>query len=137
MRAFLPELEFTKLLKNVTDEGVVIEIGEGTVKKRGKDLPKPSGCNLADYMQSNGRFDLLPFFGDHKGIFPNINILIQREVSSRVVEVGCERIFSIADYDVSSPHHSNLNVTNYKRLSLLAVILSRVYVSPKWLQMNI
>jgi hypothetical protein len=72
MRAFLPELEFTKSLKNVTDEGVVIEIGEGTVKKRGKDLPKPSGRNLADYMQSNGRFDLLPFFGNHKGIFPNI-----------------------------------------------------------------
>jgi hypothetical protein len=131
MRAFLPELEFTKSLKNVTDEGVVIEIGEGTVKKRGKDLPKPSGRNLADYMQSNGRFDLLPFFGDHKGIFPNINILIQREASRRVVEVGCERIFSIADY-VSSPHRSNLNVRNYERLSLLAVILSRVYVSPKW-----
>ena len=96
-----------------------------------KDLPKPSGRNLADYMQSNGRFDLLPFFGDHKGIFPNINILIQREASRRVVEVGCERIFSIADY-VSSPHRSNLNVRNYERLSLLAVILSRVYVSPKW-----
>ena len=91
-------------MKNVTDEGVVIEIGEGTVKERGKDLPKPSGRNLADYMQSNGRFDLLPFFGDHKGIFPNINILIQREVSRRVVEVGCERIFSIADY--MSRHHT-------------------------------
>ena len=45
--------------------------------------------------------------------------------------MGCERIFSIADY-VSSPHRSNLNVRNYERLSLLAVILSRVYVSPKW-----
>jgi hypothetical protein len=61
MRAFLPELEFTKSLKNITAEGVVIEIGEGAVKKRGKKLP---GLNLADYMQSNGRFDLLSFFGD-------------------------------------------------------------------------
>ena len=67
------------------------------MKKRGKNLPKPSGPNLADYMQSNGRFDLLSFFGDHKRLFPCLNILIQREASHRVVEVGCERIFSIAD----------------------------------------
>jgi hypothetical protein len=38
MRAFLPELEFTKSLKNVTAAGVVIEIEEGAVKKCGKNL---------------------------------------------------------------------------------------------------
>jgi hypothetical protein len=62
---------------------------------------------------------------------PNITILIQREASHRVVEVGCERIFSIAD-NVSAQCRSNLNVRNYERLSLLAVILGRVYVSPRW-----
>jgi hypothetical protein len=93
MRAFLPELEFTKSLKNVTADGVVVEIGEESVKTRGKNLPKPSGRNLADYVQSNGRFDLLSFFNHHKGLFLCLNILIQREASCRVVEVGCERFF--------------------------------------------
>jgi len=81
-------------------KGSVKEIFVGSVAKCGKDLP--SGKNLIDYIDKQGRMCLLCFFGDHKDRFPTMWILTQREASRRVVEVGCERFFGLSGY-VSSP----------------------------------
>jgi hypothetical protein len=82
-----------------------------------------------DYVISNGHFDLLTFFNDHiKILFPNLFILIEREASRRVVEVGCKRFFSKSSY-ISSPKRANLDVLIYKRIALLSTILYHVYVS--------
>ena len=56
--------------------------------ERGKDLP--SKKNLADYIDERGRMDLVAFFRDHKKLFPTLWILVQKEASRRVTEVGCE-----------------------------------------------
>lgn len=60
----------------------------------GEDLP--SKKNHADYIDSNGRFDVLSFFDDHQRLFPTLFIMAQRMASRRVVEVGCERFFSLS-----------------------------------------
>ena len=75
-------------------KGSVKEIFVGPVAKRGKDLPP--GKNLIDYIDKQGRMCLLRFFGDHKDRFPTMWILMQRESSRRVVEVGCERFFVLS-----------------------------------------
>ncbi len=81
-------------------EGSVKEIFVCPATKRGKDLP--SGKNLIDYIDKQGWMCLLCFFGDHKDSFPTLWILMQREPSRRVVEVGCERFFGLSGY-ISSP----------------------------------
>ena len=69
---YMPKLSFSRSLKKVNENGLVIELGEGQVTTHGKDWPQPSGRNMADYVTSNGRFDSLTFFNDHKKIFPNL-----------------------------------------------------------------
>jgi hypothetical protein len=62
-------------IPNVTSYNeLVIELGEGQVTTRGKDWPQPSGRNMADYVTSNGRFDSLTFFNDHKRYFPTSKV---------------------------------------------------------------
>jgi hypothetical protein len=99
------------------------------VAKKGKDLF--SKKNLADYIDERGRMQLLKFFGDHQKPFPTINILVQKEASRRLVEVGCERLFGLSGY-VSSPRRTRLGVCNYERLAMLSSIVQNVYVDPKW-----
>jgi hypothetical protein len=60
-------------------EGSVKEIFVGPAAKRGKDLP--SGKNLIDYIDKQGRMCLLRFFGDHKERFQTMWILVQCEAS--------------------------------------------------------
>jgi hypothetical protein len=94
----------------------------------GKDLP--SNKNIANYIDKNGRMDLLEFFEDHQKLSPTLWILAQRVASIRVVEVGCERFFAISGY-VSAPRRSRLDVRNYERLAMLSTIIRKIYVDPK------
>jgi hypothetical protein len=110
-------------------EGSVKECFVGPATKRGKDLP--SGKNLIDYINKQGRISLLHFFGDHKDRFPTMWILVQREASRRVVEVGCERFFGLSGY-ISSPRRTRLGVRNYERLAMLSSILRVMYINPEW-----
>jgi len=136
-----PELglckDHAKLFAEVEDEeGNLVErrIEMGTnVTKRGSDLP--SNKNLADYIDSNGRFDVLSFFDDHKRQFPTLFIIAQRMASRRVVEVGCERFFSISGY-VSAPRRTQLGVRTYEQLAMLAPNINSVYVDPEMAAME-
>jgi hypothetical protein len=62
-------------------------------------------------------------------------IIWQHPHSTRGIPLSCWggmwQDFPIAVY-VLAQRHSNLNMRNYERLSLLAVILGRVYVSSRW-----
>jgi hypothetical protein len=119
----------THSLGNKDSKGRWIEIGVGPVEKRGENLP--SGNNISDYLDAKGRMDLLAFFKDHQQQFPNLFIVIQREIARRVTEAGCERFFGQSGY-VSQPRRSQLGVRNYERLALLGHILQHVYVDPKF-----
>ena len=99
------------------------------VAKKGKDLF--SGKNLADYIDERGRMQMLKLFGDHQKPFPTLWILVQKEASRRLVEVGCERLFGLSGY-VSSPCRTRLGVRNYERLAMLSSIVQNVYVDTKW-----
>ncbi len=46
-------------------------------------------------------------------------------------KVGCKWFFSISGY-VLSPCHTKLGVWTYKRMTLLSLILDKVYVDKKW-----
>ena len=125
----MSQLNIKKSISAEDDKGRLITVGYGPVRTPGKDLP--SGCNIAKYLDASGLFDPLRFFRDHKGTFPNLFIIVQREVSRRVTEVGCERFFGLSGY-VSQPRRARLGVRNYERISMLANILRNVYVDPKW-----
>ncbi len=104
------------MLTGTSYDGSVKEVYVGPTTKRGKDLP--SGKNLFDYIDKQGRMCLVRFFGDHKDRFPTLWIHVQREASRRVVEVGCERFFGLSGY-ISSPRQTRLGVRNYERLAIL------------------
>ena len=53
------------------------------------------------------------------------------EAARRVVEVGCERFFSLSGY-VSAPRRTRLGVRTYERLAMMASILQKVYISKEW-----
>jgi hypothetical protein len=117
----LPTLKFDRCLWAVNENGVDVE-------KRGENLP--SGKNIADYLDKKGRMNLLTFFKDHEIRFPTLFVIVQREVSRRVVEVGCERFFGLSGY-ISQPRRSMLGVRNYERIALLSFIL-RHFIDANW-----
>ena len=100
----------------------------GNVDSSGEDLP--SKFNLAHYVNKKGRFNILRFFEDHKQQFPTLFIIAQCMASRRVVEVGCERFFSLSGY-ISAPRRTMLGVRTYERLATLSSNIKRVYVDPK------
>ena len=75
--------------------------------------------------------NLLTFFKDHQNRFPLLFVIVQREVSRRVVEVGCERFFGLSGY-ISQPRRSMLGVRNYERIALLSSILQNVFIDAQW-----
>jgi hypothetical protein len=125
---YLAKLKLGRSLSNEDSRGRVIKLGVGPVESRGDDLP--SGNNIATYLDKKGRFQLLPFFKDHKALFPNLFTIVQREASRRVTEVGCERFFGVSGY-ISQPRRARLGVRNYERISLLSFILKCVYIDPE------
>ena len=48
-----------------------------------------------------------------------------------MVEVGCERFFSLSGY-VSASCHTRLGVRTYERLALLALILNNIFIDDEW-----
>jgi hypothetical protein len=82
--------------------GSILELGSismGKVKERGDDikgLPPFSTCNLADYMNDDGHFDLVGFLNLNRVTFPTIFKLAVCLASIRTNEVGCEHFFSTA-----------------------------------------
>jgi hypothetical protein len=87
---------------------------------------------FADYIDSNGRMDLLKFFEERKKVFPTLWILVQKKASTRVVEVGCERFFALSSY-VSAPRCTRLGVCCYERLAMLSMIVNSLYINPNYI----
>ena len=111
-------------------QGSLTEISVGPAVSHRNNLP--SGKNLFDYIDKQGQKCLLCFYGDHKDRFPIMWILVQREASRQVVEVGgYESFFGLSGY-ISSPWRTRLGVRNYERLAMLSSILRVVYVNPEW-----
>ncbi len=96
---------------------------------RAKDIYSgtATGHNLFDYIDIRGRIDLVRFFSDHSKVFPTLWVIAQKELSRRVVEVGCERFFGLLGY-ISSPRRTRLGVRTYERLAMLASIVHTVYI---------
>jgi hypothetical protein len=93
--------------KKLKKEGLV-EIGEirfGVVEECGEDLDASHPfrkCNLANFIDKTGYFDLVKFVGFNHQFFPFIYILACCLAALRTNEVGCERFFIIAGY-MSNP----------------------------------
>jgi hypothetical protein len=82
-----------------------VPIAMGKVATRGENItasPPFVACNLADFINNEGRFDLVAFFHLQKHSFPTLYKLAVCISSVRTNEVGCERFFSMAGY-VSCP----------------------------------
>ncbi len=105
------------------------ELFVGLVSACGKNLPL--GKNMADYIDVQGRMQLIQFYGDHKKEFLTLWKVVQCEASCRVVEVGCERFFALSGY-ISAPKCTRLGVRNYERVAMLSSILKAVYADPEW-----
>ena len=128
MQCFIPKVKHGRCLKNEDSKGRLIKLGIGAVEKRGENLP--SGNNIADYLDHKGRMNLLQFFKEHQSSFPNLFIIVQREASRGVVEVGCERFFGQSGY-ISNPRRTRLGVRNYERIPMLSDLLRVIYIDPE------
>jgi hypothetical protein len=125
---FRPSIDVKCGLKGKSPSGRSVILGQGEVVRRGDNLPLDR--NIADYLDSKGRMDLLSFFEDHKQQFPELFTIVQREMSRQVVEVPCERFFGMAGY-VSLPRRSRIGVRNYERVAMLAVMLQHIFIDPE------
>jgi hAT family C-terminal dimerisation region len=106
----------------------------GKVALKGDDIagyPPFVPCNLADFIEDDGRFNLLDFMELQKNIFPILHKLVVCMSSIRTNEVGCERFFSTAGY-VSCPRRTSLNVRNYECLAALRSNMKQVFIDEKW-----
>jgi hAT family C-terminal dimerisation region len=106
----------------------------GKVGVRGEDIRASQPfvtCNLADFINDDGRFNLAAFFHLQRECFPTLYKLSVCLASIRTNEVGCERFFSMAGY-VSCPRRTRLNVRNYECLSALRSNMQRVYIDESW-----
>jgi hypothetical protein len=90
----------------------------------------PLGNNLFDYIDKQGWMCLIRFFEDHKNRFPNMWIIVQREASRQVVEVGCEHL--LVFLGTFLPHGAQLGIRNYEWIAVLASIMRVVYIDPEW-----
>jgi hAT family C-terminal dimerisation region len=122
--------------KKYKKEGL-LEIGDirfGVVEERGDDIEANhpfKTCNLADYIDDKGYFNLVKFIGYNQQTFPFIYKLACCIASMRVNEVGCERFFSIAGY-VSNPRRTSLKVRHYEALAMLKLNMQRIYIDEDW-----
>ena len=124
--------KYPKKLKPGTISLGSIELGP--VEERGDDLnasPPFVTCNLADFIDSTGYFDLVEFLGTNRKSFPYLYKLACCLASLRTNEVGCERFFSTAGY-VSNPRRTRLNVGNYEAIAMLKHNIHHVYVNEEW-----
>jgi hypothetical protein len=123
--------KFPKKFKNNSNLINIGMITFGAVDERGEDMEVTGSffkkCNLADFINTEGYFDLVSFVGHNKQSFPYIYKLACCLASLRTNEVGCERFFSIAGY-VSNPRRTKLNVKNYEMIAMLKRNMQQVYI---------
>jgi hAT family C-terminal dimerisation region len=106
----------------------------GVVEERGEDVVANHPfvtCNLADFIDDTGYFNLNRFLGVNKQSFPYLNKLAGCLASLRTNEVGCERFFSVAGY-VSNPRRTSLKVRNYEAIAMLKRNMQHIYIDEKW-----
>jgi hypothetical protein len=115
----------------------LIDLGKvqvGIVEERGRDIEASHPfrkCNLADFIDKTGYFDLVKFLAFNKQSFPYLHKLACCIASMRTNEVGCEQFFSIAGY-VSNPRRASLKVKHYECMAMLKHNLQQVYVDEDW-----
>ena len=96
-----------------------------------KATPPFKYCNLVEFIDDKGHFDILAFFHYQQDAFPTLYKLAVCLASIRTNEVGCERFFSTAGY-VSCPRRTRLNVRNYECLAMLKSNMKQVYIDEGW-----
>jgi hypothetical protein len=100
-KKYLPTLKKSEQRLKGEFNGHTKELWVCAVSEQGKDLP--SGKNISNYIdEGTCRMKLLVFFENHKKKIPTLWVIVQREASRRVTEVGCERFFNLLGY-ISSP----------------------------------
>jgi hypothetical protein len=110
------------------------DIRFGIVEERGEDIDASypfKKCNLADFIDNKGYFDLMKFLGHNSQSFPFIYKLACCVASMRKNKVGCKRFFSIAGY-VLNPRRTSLKVQHYEALALLKHNIQKIYVDGDW-----
>lgn len=118
------------------NEGLITvgDIQLGVVEERGADIQATSPfkqCNLADFIDSKGYFDLVKFVGFNEKSFPYIYKLVCCLAALRTNEVGCERFFSLAGY-VSNPRRTRLHGHHYESIAMLKRNMNQVYIDEDW-----
>jgi hypothetical protein len=122
--------------KRYRDEGL-LEIGQikfGIVEEPGDDIdanPPFNKCNLADFIDKTGYFNLVKFLGFNRHVFPFLYKLSCCLAAMRMNEVGCERFFSIAGY-VSNPRRTRLKVRHYEAMAMLKRNMQQVFIDEDW-----
>jgi hAT family C-terminal dimerisation region len=117
--------------------GSTLQLGSiqmGKVATRGDSIKASSPfitCNLADYIDDLGHFDLVAFLDLQNQCFPILYKLAVCLASVRTNEVGCERFFSTAGY-VSCPRRTSLKVRNYECLATLKANMQHVFIDERW-----
>jgi hypothetical protein len=109
-------------------------ISVGKVAEKGDDIkatPPFVQCNLAEFLDGDGHFDLVGFYRKQQKVFPYLYKLATCLASVRTNEVGCERFFSTAGY-VSSEKRTQLHVRNYESLAMLLRNMNKVYINGEW-----
>jgi hypothetical protein len=119
----------SEILSGIGRNGNIEEIIVGPVEENGKGLPL--GKKMGDYVNEKDRMDVLKFFEEHKNYFPTLWIIVQHEVTRRVVEVGCEQFFGLSGY-ISSPRRTRLGVRTYVHVAMLASIIQSVCIDNDW-----
>jgi hypothetical protein len=122
--------------KSYKNEGLLVigQIRLGIVEERGEDLEASQPfkrCNLADFIDKTGYFDLVKFLAFNEKSFPYIYKLGCCLAALRTNEVGCERFFSIAGY-VSNPRRTRLKVHHYESIAMLKRNMQQIYVDEDW-----
>jgi hypothetical protein len=115
----------------------LVEIGEirlGVVKEHGEDLDTShpfKKCNLSDFIDETGYFDLMKFVGFNQQSFLFIYKLACCLAALRMNEVGCERFFSIAGY-IWNPQRTSLKVKHNGSLAMLKLNMRHIYIDEDW-----
>jgi hypothetical protein len=123
--------------KKFKEEGLleIVKIRFGVVDEKGEDLQATHPfkmCNLADFIDPNGHFDLIKFVAFNKQTFPFIFKLACYLAAMRMNKVGCERFFSIAGY-VSNPRRTRLKVQHYyKAIAMLKCNMQQIFLDEDW-----
>ena len=126
--------EYTGPILKLGPRDMRYPITMGKVKTKGDDIKATApfvDCNLADFINDEGRFNLVGFLHLQRVAFPTIYKLVVCLASIRTNEVGCESFFSTAGY-VSCPKRTRLNVRNYECLSALKANMQHVYIDEEW-----